>query len=329
MVVKSWVFELPTEDPSGASAGAMYDWFFGIWERAEAFGFEGVFLSEHHLTSSLTPSPNVLLGALAMRSKRLRMGVMALTAPMYHPARIAEELAMLDQLSGGRLEIGLARGSSEMEVQGIGITGPEMKPRFEEALDIVEGLLSSTEPFNYSGKYYECHDLVINPRPVQKPLPPRWITVVTPESAEVAARRGYKICAGFISVERVAGVFEAYRAAAKEAGRAVSADDLAIRRLLVIDEDGEAARQAAKSAFVSQGDPERLAKFLSEDEIICGTPDESYAQLKRQCDATGTGNYLIYGGFPLNRHRFERTLELYGRCIIPRLRNYLPMQAAA
>jgi len=328
-VVKSWIFELPTVDPAGESSGPEYDWFFRVWGRAEALNFDGVFLSEHHLPTSLTPSPNILLGALAMRSQRLRMGVMAMTAPMYHPARIAEEIAMLDHLCGGRLEIGLARGSHPIEVQGVGITGPEMKPRFEEALDIVEGLLSSTQPFNYDGKFYKCCNLVINPRPLQQPMPPRWITVVTPESAALAARRGYKVCAGFLSVERVAVVFDAYRAAAKAVGRSVSADDLAIRRLVIIDEDGEAARKAGKTALNSPGGPEQLAPFLSQDELVTGTPDEVCRELMRQSDSTGAGHFLIYGGFPLVRSRFEHTVELYGRTVIPRLRNYASLKGAA
>jgi len=104
---------------------------------------------------------------------------------------------MLDHISGGRLEIGLARGSNPIEVETIGIPSAEMQPRFLEALDIVEGALTATEPFNYDGKFYKCHNLTVNPRPLQLPLPPRWISVVSPESCALAARRGYKVCGGF------------------------------------------------------------------------------------------------------------------------------------
>ena len=236
---------------------------------------------------------------------------------------------MLDHLSGGRLEIGLARGSSPLEAEAIGIPGDEMKPRFLEALDIVEGLLESSEPYNYDGKFYKCENLSISPRPLQQPSPPRWITVVTPESAALAGRRGYKICAGFMSIERVAAVFDAYRAAAAEAGRTVSPEDIAIRRLLVVDEDGDVARAAGKLAFNSPGDPEELAAWLSPDEIVSGTPDEAYAELVRQSDFAGAGNFLIYGGFPLFRERFEHTVELYGRFVLPRLRDHVSMEVAA
>ena len=115
-MIKSWIFELPANDAQleRPAPGSAYDWFFRFWDRVEALNFEGIFLSEHHLPWGLNPSPNLLLAALAMRTKRLRLGAMTLVAPMYHPARIAEELAMLDHLSGGRLEIGLARGSNPL-----------------------------------------------------------------------------------------------------------------------------------------------------------------------------------------------------------------------
>ena len=319
-MIKSWIFEFSTAERSDAPIRPAYEWFLDIWERAETLGFEGIFLSEHHLPMSLTPSPNILLAALAMRTTRLRMGVMALTAPMYHPARLAEEIAMLDQLSGGRLEIGLARGSSTAEVEGIGVPPEEMKPRLEEALDIVEGALTATEPFNYEGRYYQCRDLVVNPRTLQQPLPPRWITVMTPESAAAAARRGYKICAGFLSSEKIAGIFDAYRAAAEAAGRPLNPDDLAIRRLVVVDEDGDTARAFGKIAFSSPGgDPEQLAPWMSQEEIISGTADDVTEEILRQFTCTGAGHILIYGGFPLTRPKFERTVELYGRDVLPRL----------
>src|SRR5258706_16139516 len=116
-MIKSWIFELPANDAQleRPASGPAYDWFFRFWDRVEALNFEGFFLSEHSLPGGLNPSPNLLLAALAMRTKRLRLGGMTLVAPMYPPARIAGELALFDPLSGGRLEIGLARGSTPAE----------------------------------------------------------------------------------------------------------------------------------------------------------------------------------------------------------------------
>jgi alkanesulfonate monooxygenase SsuD/methylene tetrahydromethanopterin reductase-like flavin-dependent oxidoreductase (luciferase family) len=322
-MIKSWIFELPTND-TAKSTGFAYDWFFDIWTRAESLGFEGVFLSEHHLETSLCPSPNLLLAALAMRTKRIRMGVMALTAPMYHPARLAEEFAMLDHITGGRLEIGLARGSNPAEVATIGIAQAEMQPRFLEALDIVEGALTATEPFDFEGEFYRCSNLVVNPRPVQRPIPPRWITVVSAESSARAGGRGYKACGGFLTAEQIGMNFDAFRTAAAATGRVVGPEDLGIRRLVVIDEDGDKAREIAAKAFrpthnLDSHVESARPSWLSDDEYIGGTPDEVAAELIRQCDITGAGNILIYGGTPLIRRDFANTVEQFGQHVLPRL----------
>jgi alkanesulfonate monooxygenase SsuD/methylene tetrahydromethanopterin reductase-like flavin-dependent oxidoreductase (luciferase family) len=329
-MIKSWIFELPANDAQleRPASGSAYDWFFRFWDRVEALDFEGIFLSEHHLPWGLNPSPNLLLAALAMRTKHLRLGAMTLVAPMYHPARIAEELAMLDHLSGGRLEIGLARGSNPAEVETIGIAGAEMQPRFLEALDIVEGALTAAGPFNYDGHFYKCRDLTVNPRTLQQPLPPRWISVVSPESCALAARRGYKVCGGFLSVDRINENFNVYRAAAAAAGRKVGPDDLAIRRLVIVDEDGDAARARVKTSFRSdyrdRGPVEgAVPSWFSSDETVAGTPAEVAENLISQCDRTGAGNILIYGGVPLSRPGFTNTVELYGRDVLPRLREHV------
>ena len=330
-MIKSWIFELPSVDADVPETEPAYDWLFREWDRAEALNFHGIFLSEHHLANFLTPSPHILLAALAVRTSRLRLGVMALTATMYHPARIAEEIAMLDHLSRGRLEIGLARGANAAEVATIGITAEEMKPRFEEVLDIVEGSLTATAPFDYDGKYYTCSNVVVSPKPLQRPLPPFWVPTATPESAATAARRGYKTCGGFLSTDRIAEHFDVYRAAAAAAGRTVTADDFGIRRVVIIDEDGDVARSHVKDSFRFFGPIEGLPPWFSKDEAVAGTPAEVAAILLDQCERTGAGNVLIYGGWPLSRPVFEKTLELYGRDVLPLLRDHVlsPREKAA
>jgi alkanesulfonate monooxygenase SsuD/methylene tetrahydromethanopterin reductase-like flavin-dependent oxidoreductase (luciferase family) len=321
-MIKSWIFELPSIDVDlkEPATGPAYDWLLREWDRAEALNFEGVFLSEHHLPNYLSQSPNILLAAMAMRTSRLRMGVMALTAPMYHPSRLAEEIAMLDHLSRGRLEIGLARGANPVEVGLIGMPAQEMQPRLLEALDIVEGALTANGPFNYDGHFYKCKNLVV-PRTLQQPLPPRWWPTATPESATMAARRGYRTCAAFLSADRIAENFNVYRAAAAAAGRVVGPDDLGIRRIVIINEDGDKARSHIKDAFRSFGPIEALPAWFSSDEVVAGTPDEVARNLIDQCERTGAGHVLIYGGWPLSRPVFEHTVELYGRDVLPRLLN--------
>jgi alkanesulfonate monooxygenase SsuD/methylene tetrahydromethanopterin reductase-like flavin-dependent oxidoreductase (luciferase family) len=196
----------------------------------------------------------------------------------------------------------------------------EMQPRLLEALDIVEGALTANGPFNYDGHFYKCKNLVV-PRTLQQPLPPRWWPTATPESATMAARRGYKTCAAFLSADRIAENFEVYRAAAAAAGRVVGPDDLGIRRIVIINEDGDKARSHIKDAFRSFGPIEALPAWFSSDEVVAGTPDEVARNLIDQCERTGAGHVLIYGGWPLSRPVFKHTVELYGRDVLPRLLN--------
>ena len=108
---------------------------------AERLGFDCVFLSEHHFTAyNLLPSPNVMLGALAARTERIRLGVMVNVVPFHEPLRLAEEAAMLDVLSGGRLEVGVGRGIDFQEVQKLGMDFDELRPRFQEGMELMPSI---------------------------------------------------------------------------------------------------------------------------------------------------------------------------------------------
>ncbi len=115
-MIKPWIFEFlpelgsPSIEPNPADVTNLFERYLDLWVRDEALGFEGIFFSEHHFGRSYSPSPNLLIAALGPRTKRLRLGVMGLVLPYYHPARVVEEIGMLDHLTGGRLEIGTAIG---------------------------------------------------------------------------------------------------------------------------------------------------------------------------------------------------------------------------
>ena len=115
-MIKSWIFEFlyaPQDPELAIDANAISNAFetgFRNWARAEKLGYEGIFFSEHHFSLSYSPSPNLLIASLAQRSSRLRLGTMGMVLPFYQPWRIVEEISMLDHLTGGRLEVGLAAG---------------------------------------------------------------------------------------------------------------------------------------------------------------------------------------------------------------------------
>ena len=204
-MIKPWLFEFlpelggPSVEPDAHDVAALFARYLNLWVRDEALGFEGIFFSEHHFGRSYSASPNLLIAALASRTKKLRLGVMGVVLPYYHPARVVEEIGMLDHLTGGRLEIGTAIGVPQ-ELSRLNLTMAEARERNDEIVAVLDAALTN-RIVSHHGKYFSFSDLRLLPRPLQQPSPPRWTTVVSAESARRAARRRIKISTGFNSTE--------------------------------------------------------------------------------------------------------------------------------
>ena len=133
-MIKPWLFEFlpelggPSVEPDPRDVAALFARYLDLWARDEALGFEGIFFSEHHFGRSYSASPNLLIAAIASRTKKLRLGVMGVVLPYYHPARVVEEIGMLDHLTGGRLEIGTAIGVPQ-ELSRLNMTMTEARER--------------------------------------------------------------------------------------------------------------------------------------------------------------------------------------------------------
>src|SRR5689334_3836380 len=245
-MIKPWVFEFlpelggPSVEPDPRDVTALFARYLDLWVRDEALGFEGIFFSEHHFGRSYSPSPNLLIAALASRTNKLRLGVMGMVLPYYHPARVVEEIGMLDHLTGGRLEIGTAIGVPQ-ELRRLGITMAEARERNEEIVAVLDAALSN-RVVSHRGKYFAFSGLRLLPRPLQQPSPPRWTTVVSAESARRAARRRVKISTGFNSTQQIKRIFDAYREEADAAGCPASPDCLALRRRVTVAPTNEQAR---------------------------------------------------------------------------------------
>ena len=158
----------------------------------EAAGFYSYHVAEHHFTPlGMASSPAVYLSAVAQRSKRLRFGPMVFCLPLYHPLRIAEEICMLDQMSGGRFDLGVGRGISPLESRSYG-ESPEKEVTQEvyvESLAILKKAMEGGK-FSHAGKHRSVEDVEMTIGPAQKPHPPLWMGVQTVANAEFAARNG-------------------------------------------------------------------------------------------------------------------------------------------
>jgi alkanesulfonate monooxygenase SsuD/methylene tetrahydromethanopterin reductase-like flavin-dependent oxidoreductase (luciferase family) len=155
-------------------------------------GFYAYHLAEHHGTPlGVASAPSVFLAAISQRTKRLRFGPLVYTMSLYHPLRLLEEICMLDQLSDGRLELGIGRGISPIELGFYGV-GAEAQERYTEVLEVVlQGL--TTGRLNHTGKYHTFHDVPLELSPVQTPHPPLWYGVARPDTTAWAAAQRMNI----------------------------------------------------------------------------------------------------------------------------------------
>jgi alkanesulfonate monooxygenase SsuD/methylene tetrahydromethanopterin reductase-like flavin-dependent oxidoreductase (luciferase family) len=145
-----------------------------LLQEAEALGFVGYHIAEHHLTPlDMAPSPNVFLAALAQATTHLRIGTMVYILPLYHPVRLVQEICMLDNLSGGRLDVGIGRGIRTIEFDWFGLDPGEGRRRTEETLKIVVDTLRAGR-FDHDGQYYQIPEAALDMLPMQRPYPPLW-----------------------------------------------------------------------------------------------------------------------------------------------------------
>jgi alkanesulfonate monooxygenase SsuD/methylene tetrahydromethanopterin reductase-like flavin-dependent oxidoreductase (luciferase family) len=185
-------------------------------ERADALGYDGVCLTEHHYQVHGSPSPNVMAAAVAARTSQAKLVLMGNCLPLHaNPVRLAEELAMLDVLSNGRLVSGFLRGGFT-EWYTYAIDGSEARGRFEEAWDLIVKCWTDPEPFDWEGTYYKYPHVSIMPRPLQKPHPPIVMPANTAESIEWAARKRVPLASSFSPTYSMKDTFNYYRKFAQE-----------------------------------------------------------------------------------------------------------------
>ena len=181
-----------------------YEEHLQAWEELDRLGYDGVGFNEHHTSPyGLMNSPNLLAAAAAQRTKRIKLLIYANLLPLHQPLRLAEELAMLDCMSRGRIISGFARGiPREYAVHDTPLS--ESRERFEEAYEIVTGAWRQ-DAFSYDGKFWSCKDISIWPRPMRPSGPPVWIPVTgSRESIEWAAARDIPITPGAATAGHIA-----------------------------------------------------------------------------------------------------------------------------
>jgi alkanesulfonate monooxygenase SsuD/methylene tetrahydromethanopterin reductase-like flavin-dependent oxidoreductase (luciferase family) len=189
-------------------------------QDVEALGFEDVWLTEHYFTGESVYNDAILFAsALAMKTTRIRIGFAVVQMPFHHPVRLATQLALLDNLSGGRIDVGVGKGTvyNEYEFVGHGLRSDDARERMEEAVEILRRAWTEA-PMSHSGKYYQLEIPAIRPKPVQQPGPPLWRSVISPGSFTECGLLGIPILTARLPVGSIKERWALYEAGLDEGG---------------------------------------------------------------------------------------------------------------
>jgi len=302
-----------------ASAEGFFD-FVETNVEAEALGFHSSFVTEHHFTGFGQVSATLtLLTFIAARTTRLRLGTAVLVLPWHNPVLLAEQVATLDLLSRGRLDIGVGKGYRHNEFAGFAMPADEAEPRFEEVLDVLVRALASDEPFSHGGRFFRFDKVIVEPPPHQRPHPPLWLAAGSEASITVCARRGFNLLLDqFASPQQIGERIALYRAELEAAGHSFEPMRVAVARNIFVAhnaaEKHEAVRRQAqihaRLLSLSRGSESRPGSHIlgyadtPEAHSLIGTPEEVTAKLAALQEA-GVAYVLLFGqGSRDNLRRF-------------------------
>ncbi len=236
-------------DAAGVPLARQFEERLQLAEAYDRLGFYAYQVAEHHGTPlGLSPSPSVFLAAVAQRTRKLRLGPLVYSLPLYHPVRLIEEICMLDHLSGGRFELGVGRGVSPIEVGFYGVNPAHGARQFPEALRVVlKGL--TAEELTFAGEFYRFDKVPMVLRPLQTPHPPLWYGVVAPDTTHWAALEGAHMVT-LVPTEPARAVIARYESEWAALGKARAALPMrGVMRLVVLAETDAAALQMARRAY--------------------------------------------------------------------------------
>lgn len=343
------------KDLSAANPDAEHDRLVSevrLCEVADQHNWKYAWFTEHHfLTEYSHISANeVLMPWVLARTERIHVGsgIINITPPVNHPARVAERVAMMDHVSNGRFEFGTGRGSSTTEMGGFGITDPEItRDMFDEAISQFRHMWNTTE-YSFDGRFFSMPTRNVLPKPYVKPHPPMWVAAGNPSTFEKAAQMGLGVlCFTGGSPEKMAPLIELYKktiASAEPVGEYVN-DNVAVTTSFMCLEDRDEARRwmsrsgngrqqslvfhyldtFPKPAFVPEWpaeipDPtlEVIDAGFRSGASIVGTPDDCAAGLQKWADVGVDQIIMGPSGSVYPHDLLERTIKLFGDEVIPR-----------
>jgi len=349
--MKVSLFYLPTYLPEvhGPAANLYRDILEEI-EFADAAGFHATWFAEHHFFAygGAIPSVPILAAAAAARTRNLRIASGVVQLPINHPIRVAEQIAMVDSISGGRAIFGMGRGFERAEYDAFNIPMEESRLRFNEAHDIILRAWRGGK-FSFDGRFFKLHDVEVIPQPLQKPHPPIYVAaIITEESFTWAGRMGYNLMYVPIvsSHEETLHRFGIYRRARAEAGHDPAGAEIMVELHFYMGEDARQGKEYPRpfverfhrcAADANRVDAEGgqykgyggIAKKFEElaadydyiypERAIFGDEDQilqRFAELER-LGATEVALKVNFGGMP--QREIMKSLERFATRVLPKL----------
>ncbi len=332
------------QSPSARSSREIYDRGLEIAQAAETLGFNNIWLAEHHFsTYGYLSRPAQLATFIAAKTTRLRVGTAVIVVPLHHPLVVAEEIATLDLLAGGRVDVGLGRGYQHYEFERFGLELESSRARWEEAVDVILKALEGG-PFSYEGKFFRIPETTVFPQAVQRPRPPVWVTAQSPDSIEAAVRRGFNVLTGGFGVplERMGEFRRLFDRHVAEL-RPTPQPAVGVQRAVYVTESAADARAAAEEArwnmrvtlslrnhyerveggraIAVPAPKEPDTDDLLDRFLVIGTPDTVTRQIRRIRDLVGITHFNCSFWFgDLEQARVLRSMELFAREVLPAFR---------
>jgi alkanesulfonate monooxygenase SsuD/methylene tetrahydromethanopterin reductase-like flavin-dependent oxidoreductase (luciferase family) len=338
--MKFGIFYVPT-CPPGASIDRVYKELLEQCAYADELGIEAVWIAEHHFSRiGVCPDPWIMCAAIAERTSRIRVGSAVSFLPFRNPVQVAEQVAMVDQLSGGRADFGIGRGAQPSEFFGFGAVPAESRGRIQEGIEVIQRAWTEPE-LEFHGEYFNFDPVAVWPRPHQQPHPPIWVGAASPETLPWAAKHGHRMMATAAtkSLEAMRSHFEAYQTAWLAAGRPADQIEHPLNLVVHVADSDERAHaevvdglsfffteRVRLNAQLAASAGSALSRTVSydltpeqyiRDNGLVGTPERVTAGLRRLEDGAGLTYALCHLYQEIGHTSVMKCLRLLAEEVIP------------
>ena len=304
--------------------------------EAEALGFHGTFVVEHHFTGYGQVSATLnLLTWLGARTKTLRLGTAVMVLPWHNPVLLAEQAATLDLLTGGRLDLGIGTGYRYNEFVGFDLPMEDAREKFEESISVILKAWTSNEPFSHKGKFWTFNNIIVEPPSFRKPHPAVWMGAGSERSIQDVARRGFNLLLGqYAAPEDVGRNIAIFRKAVEEKGEPWDPMRVGVTRAFFVTDDPREVEQALERRLANRlrqlklattpdgrvlGGPDRAdgdPAQININSAIYGSPDVIARKIEALREV-GAGYLLINGGGSGGGARGRDSLRRFAREVMP------------